>query len=106
MKFKKGDQIIITLGKDRGKKGKIEKVFPGENKIMVPGVNIFKKHVRPRGEGQPGGITDVVRPLSVAKIALVCPRCSRATRIGFHPTGSKADKKDKIRICRKCKAII
>ena len=83
MKFKKGDQIVVTAGKDIGKKGKIEKVFPKTDKVLIPGINIYKKHVKPQGEGKPGGIIDIVKPLPVSNIALLCPKCGSATRIGF-----------------------
>lgn len=101
MKFKKGDEIIITAGKDRGKKGKIEKVLPKDNTLFVPGLNVYKKHMKKRDEKTPGGIIDISRPLKVSNIALICPKCSKATRIGYQFAGV-----DKKRICRKCKSII
>ena len=101
MKFKKGDEVIVTIGKDRGKKGKIEKVFPEEEAVLVAGVNIYKKHLKPRGEGKPGGIIDITKPLSVAKIALICPHCGKPTRVGYQIQGDT-----KSRFCRKCKGVI
>ena len=101
MKFKKNDEIIVTLGKDKGKHGKIEAVYPSEQEILVGGINMFKKHKKPQGQGNPGGIIDITRPLSVAKVAVVCPHCSKPTRIGFEKKGS-----EKIRVCRKCGGII
>jgi large subunit ribosomal protein L24 len=101
MKLKKGDQVIVTIGKDKGRKGKIEKVFPRLNKVLIPGINVYKKHVKPQGEGKPGGIVDVVKPLSVSNVALLCSKCGQQTRVGY-----KVDKNDKYRICRKCQAII
>lgn len=102
MKLKKGDKIIVIAGKDKGRKGKIEKVLPKSAKVLIPGINVYKKHVKPRGEGQPGGIVDIVKPLSVSNIALLCPKCKQPTRIGY-----KIDKSGgKHRICRKCQAVI
>ncbi len=101
MKFKKDDEVLVTSGKDRGKKGKIDKVFPRENTVIVAGVNLYKKHLKPRGEGKPGGIIDITRPLNVAKVALICPKCGKATRVGY-----QIEAKGKIRICRKCKGVI
>ncbi len=101
MKLKKGDQVIVTVGKDKGRKGKIEKVFPRLNKVSIPGINVFKKHVKPQGEGKPGGIVDVVKPLRVSNVAFLCPKCGQQTRIGY-----KVDQKEKHRICRKCQTII
>ncbi len=101
LKFRKGDEIIITAGKDRGKKGKIEKVFPKDNTLFVPGLNVYKRHMKKRGEKNPGGIIDISRPLKVSNIALICPKCSKPTRIGY-----KIEGVTKKRICRKCNSII
>lgn len=97
MKLKKGDKIKVMTGKDRGKEGAIEKVWLKENKVTVAGTNLFKRHLKPRGQGQKGGIVDIARPLSVSKIGLVCPKCKQVTRIGYKLTA-----KEKVRICRKC----
>lgn len=101
MKLHKGDEIIVTAGKERGKRGKVERVLPTENRVLVAGVNIYKKHMKPRGQNQPGGIIDIVRPLPISNVAFVCPSCGKPTRIGFEVKGDT-----KKRICRKCgKAI-
>jgi large subunit ribosomal protein L24 len=97
MKLKKNDQIIVLYGKDKGRKGKIEKIFPKTNKVLVPGVNVYKKHMKPQGEGRPGGIIDKVFPLPVANVELLCPKCSQKTRVGYQVT-----KGEKQRICKKC----
>jgi large subunit ribosomal protein L24 len=98
IKFKKGDTVKITMGKDKGREGNIEKVFPKTDKVLVPGVNIYKKHVKANltADGK-GGIYELPRPLSVAKIAIICPNCKKQTRVGF-----KIEKDVKIRVCRKC----
>ena len=101
MKIKKGDQVKVMVGKDAGKDGKIERVYPKSDKVLVLGVNLFKRHMKKRGEDQKGQIVDVPRPLPVANVSLVCPKCKKTTRVGF-----LLDKKDKKRICRKCKALI
>lgn len=98
MKFKKGDQIIVTGGKDKGKKGKIEKIFPQKGKVLVPGVNMYKRHQKARSQKEPAGIIDIIKPLPIANIAVICPKCSLPTRIGWILEGS-----GKKRICRKCK---
>lgn len=102
MRLKKGDQVIIIKGKDKGRKGKIEKVFSKVGKVLVPGINVFKKHARKQSEKKPGGIIDIVKPLSVSNVALVCPKCGKPTRIGYQIDKSGT----KNRICRKCQAII
>jgi len=101
MKYKKGDTIIVTVGKDKGKKGKIEKIFPASSKLLIPGINVFKRHMKRKDEKNPGGIIDIVKPIAVSKIALVCPSCGKPTRIGMLVT-----KSEKVRICRKCEKKI
>ena len=101
MKLKKGDEVIITSGKDKGKKGKIEKTFPKRELILLPGLNIFKRHMKKKDEKNPGGIISFPRPLPLANVALICPKCGKPTRVGY-----KIDKNKKSRICRKCKSNI
>jgi large subunit ribosomal protein L24 len=95
-KFKVGDQVKITSGKDEGKDGKIERLFPKEQTVLIPGINVYKKHLK-GSQGQKGGIYDVPRPLSFAKIALLCPKCKKGTRVGFKIIENK-----KLRVCKKC----
>lgn len=102
IKFKAGDTIKVTLGKDRGREGKIEKIFPKDLQVLVSGVNLYKKHVKATpGSNQKGGIYEIPRPLPFSKISLVCPKCKKVTRVGFKITGGQKE-----RICRKCKREI
>lgn len=101
MKLKKQDQVIVIAGKDKGRKGKIEKVLPKKMSVLISGINIVKKHVKPKGEGKPGGIVDVPKPINVSKVALLCPKCGGPTRIGYLVT-----KTGRERICKKCQAVI
>lgn len=103
IKFKIGDTVKITAGKDKNREGKIEKILLKKEKVLIPEVNIFKKHVKGSAtqKGQKGGIYDVPRPLPFAKIALICPKCKKATRIGF-----KTIDKKKVRVCKKCRKEI
>lgn len=96
MKFKKGDEVIVTAGKDKGKKGNIEKIFPTQNRVVIPGINIYKKHIKAKGQNAPGGIVDIVKPLPISNIALICQNCGKPTRVGYTVNGEKK------RICRKC----
>ena len=96
LKLKAGDTVKITAGKDKGREGKIEKIFPKQTKALIPGVNIYKKHVK-GSQGQKGGIYDIPRPLDFAKIALICPKCKKMTRVGF-----KIVDNSKSRVCKKC----
>lgn len=101
MKFHKGDQILVTGGKDKGSKGKIDRVFNEDQTVLIAGVNMYKRHLKRRDDKNPGGMVDLPRPLSVGKVALLCPKCKQPTRIGFEITT-----KGKKRICRKCKQSI
>jgi len=104
-KIKRGDKVKIVSGKDKGREGVVEKVFPRKATVLVSGVNLYKKHARARGAGKPGGIIDITKPLPVAKVALICPRCGRQTRVGYQL--SKEEKKQtKTRFCKKCKETI
>lgn len=101
MKLKKGDEIIITLGKDKGRRGKIERVDTKDDVVLVPGINVFKRHMKRRDDKNPGGIVDFPRPMPLSKVSLVCPKCKKATRVGYSLAG-----KDKQRICKKCGQMI
>jgi len=101
MKIVKEDTVLIISGKDRGKKGKVLDVFPKENKAMVEGVNLKKKHQKPKKSGEKGQIISLPGPLSLSSVKLICPKCGKAVRVGFKVTG-----KDKVRVCKKCKQEI
>ena len=97
MKIKKGDTIIVISGKDKGKKGKILQVFPKDNRIVVEGINLRKKHVRPRRQGEKGQTVEMPSPFQVSNIKIICTKCKKPTRIGYSLT-----KDNKVRICKKC----
>ena len=99
LKFKKGDTVKITIGKDKGREGKIETIDVKKLVAVIPGVNIYKKHVKgsPTDSSQKGGIYEIPRPLPFSKIALICPKCKKQTRVGF-----RVLQKEKVRICKKC----
>lgn len=101
MKLKKGDEIVITAGKDRGKRGKIETVFVKKGRILVPGLNIFKRHLKRQDEKNPGGILDIPRSLPIGNVAFVCPKCHKPTRLGVDRGTNKKE-----RICKKCKQLV
>lgn len=99
MKILKGDQVKILLGKDKGRAGQVLVSFPKAQKIIVKGLNLFKKHVKPQN-GQKGGIVEKERSILISKVALVCPSCAKAVRVGYN-----VDKNGvKTRICKKCQA--
>ncbi|MCL1823135.1 MAG: 50S ribosomal protein L24 [Oscillospiraceae bacterium] len=96
---KKGDEVMIISGKDKGKKGKVLQCAPSEGKIIIEGRNIVTKHVKPRKQGQLGGIVKAEGALYACKVMPVCSKCDKPTRVGHE---LKKDKK--IRICKKCGA--
>lgn len=101
MKFKKGDKIKVGAGKDKGREGVIEKVYSKQNKVLITGVNIYKKHVKKNEQMPQGGVVEVSRPLDISKIIMVCPKCKKQTRIGYEIIKNK-----KSRICKKCKSAL
>lgn len=102
MKIKKGDVVLIISGKYRGKKGKVLKTFPKEKKILVEGVNLVKKHQRPKKEGEKGQIIEMPSPIGVSNAKLICPKCEKATRVGYKIISNLKNQKSKVRICKKC----
>jgi large subunit ribosomal protein L24 len=101
MKIKKKDQVKIMSGKDKGRTGQVLKVFPQQARVLVEGINIYKKHIKAQ-RGQAGTIIERERPIAVSKLSLVCPSCQKPTRVGY-----QIDKnKEKYRICKKCHSLI
>ena len=101
MKLKKGDNVQVTVGKDRGRQAKVEMVNTKTATVFLAGINQYKKHRKPQSGGQPGEIVTISRPVKIANVALVCPKCKQITRVGFRLTDDK-----KLRICRKCEMEI
>ena len=101
MKVKKGDNVLIIAGKDKGRTGKIMRAIPKDRMILVEGINLKKKHVRPKKEGEKGQVVDIPAPLDVSNIKLICPKCGKATRVGY-----KIEKDIKSRVCKECKSAI
>ena len=99
MKIKKGDNVIVLSGNDKGKTGEVLEIIPKTQKIIVKGVNIRKKHVKPRKAGEEGGIIASEFPIHSSKVNIICPKCGKATRIGY-----EINKDVKVRICKKCGA--
>lgn len=97
MRIKKGDQVQIIAGKDKGKKGKVVRTLPSLGKIVVEKLNIVKKHVKARREGEKGQRVEVAAPLDASNAMLVCPQCGKKTRVAY-----KVEAKNKVRVCKKC----
>lgn len=99
MKLRKGDTVKVLSGNDKGKTGEILEVIPKTEKIIVKGINIRKKSVKPRRQGEQGGIIPSEAAINSSKVALVCPKCGKATRIGY-----VVENGEKARVCKKCNA--
>lgn len=99
MNIKKGDTVKILSGNDKGKTGEVIDVIPKTEKIVVKGVNIRKKHVKPKKQGEEGGIISVECAIHSSKANVVCPKCGKSTRVGY-----TVEKDEKVRICKKCGA--
>lgn len=101
MKIRKGDNVIMLNGKDRGKKGAVTKTSPASNKVVVEGLNMAKNFIRARKQGQKGQIVAKERFVSASSVALICKSCGKQTRIGYRVDGAS-----KARICKKCGAEV
>ena len=101
MKLRIGDEILVEKGKDKGRRGKVERVFPSNDRVLVAGVNIYKKHQKPV-YGKSGGEIEITRPLPIGSVTLVCPHCGKSTRVGFEILKDGT----KVRICKKCERKI
>ena len=99
MRIKKGDTVQVLSGNDKGKTGEVLEVMPKTSKVVVKGINIRKKHIKPRKHGDEGGIIPVECAIFSAKVNVVCPKCNKPTKIGY-----EMDKDQKVRVCKKCGA--
>jgi large subunit ribosomal protein L24 len=99
---RRNDNVLVTTGKDRGKRGRVLKVLPEKNRVIVEGVNIIKRHTKPNpGRQIKGGLVEREAPLHASNVQLVCPECGKMTRIGHRLDGDR-----KVRICRKCDGVV
>jgi large subunit ribosomal protein L24 len=101
MKIKKGDTVLVISGKDRGKAAKVLRSLVKESRILVEGVNLKKKHMRRKREGEKGQMAQVPAPIPVSNVKFVCPSCKKAVRLGY-----RVSEKEKFRICKQCKAQV
>jgi len=107
MNIKKGDTVLIITGKDRGKQGTVSRAMPQDSKVIVEGLNIVKKHVRPQGQTRQGGVIEKAMPIQVSNTMLICTACGEPTRVahGRRPMGSD-QKLRPVRVCKKCHKVI
>jgi len=107
MNIKKGDTVLIIAGKDRGKQGVVSRAMPQVNKVIVEGLNIAKKHIRPQGQTRQGGIIEKAMPLQVSNTMLICTECGKPTRVGHERRPMGSDQKLRsVRVCKKCQKVI
>jgi len=101
MKIHKDDTVLIISGKDKGRKGKVIEALPKQNKIIVEGINLRKKHMKPKKSGEKGQIVETPAFLNASDAKIICSKCGKAARTGYKLEGKK-----KYRICKKCKQEI
>ncbi len=108
MHVKRGDEVLVIAGKEKGKRGKIRQSLPRESRVIVEGLNVVKRHMKARGPGKPGGIIDKEAPIHVSNVMLICPSCGRASRTGkrFLEEVDHKGRPRKVRYCKACDAII
>ena len=106
MKLRKGDRVKVIAGKDKGKRGKILQIYVARNKAVVEGINLAVKHIRPRRENEKGQKIEFPAPIDISNLTLLCPKCNRGSRIAYKILNQGKAKKEKIRICAKCKELI
>lgn len=102
MKIRRGDTVLVISGKDKGKRGKVRRAFPDENRVLVDGINMVKRHMRAQKGVRQTGIIEREAPIRVSNVMLICNRCDKPTRVGLRLLeGGK-----KVRICRSCHEVI
>ena len=109
MKVKKGDKVLITKGKDRGKSGKIARAMPAKSMVVIDGLNLRKKTIKAKRGGEKGRVISIAWPMRVENVMLICDACGKPTRAGFRSISGSRDLpqgKKKIRYCKKCEATV
>ncbi len=101
MKVHKDDTVLVISGKNKGKKGRVHRVIPKENRVLVEGVNIVKRHMKPRGTTMQAGIIEKEAPIDASNVMVVCGKCNKPTRIGYR----FLDNGNKVRFCKECEEV-
>ncbi|MFZ1081529.1 MAG: 50S ribosomal protein L24 [Candidatus Kryptoniota bacterium] len=105
MHVHKNDMVLVVSGNSRGKSGKVLRVLPDKQKVLVEGVNIRKRHTRPSAKIQSGGILEREMSVHVSNVMVVCPKCNKASRIGYAAVAGTGGRKQKMRVCKNCKEM-
>ncbi len=101
-RIQRDDLVQVRTGKDRGRRGQVRQVLPKQDRVVVTGINMIKRHVRATQIGQPAGIIEQEAPLQMSNVSVVCPECDLASRVGFRLRADGV----KIRVCKRCDADI
>ena len=101
LSVKKGDTVVVISGQDKGKKGEILHAAPADNRVMVKGVNMITKHVKPKRQGEAGGRIEQEGTIDASNVMIVCPKCGKATRVAHQFVDGK-----KVRVCKKCGKVM
>ena len=99
-RIRKGDLVLVIAGKNRGKRGTVQRILPDENRVVVEGVNLAKRHRRPTGRVRQAGIIEFEAPIHLSNVMFVCPKCSQPSRVGH----TLLDDGKRVRLCRRCKS--
>ncbi|NLL62317.1 MAG: 50S ribosomal protein L24 [Candidatus Atribacteria bacterium] len=102
VRLKKGDNVLVISGEDKGKKGKIVKIFPKENRVIIEGMNLLKKHMKPTQKSPQGGIVRQEGPVQISNVRLICNKCDKPTSVKHGLTKEQK----KVRVCKKCGEIM
>ena len=102
MRIRRNETVFILSGKDGGKQGKVQKIFPKEGLLLVEGINMVKRHKKPTGTVRQAGIVEQEAPISVSKAMLVCPKCNKPTSTGYTFLADKT----KVRVCKSCREVL
>jgi len=100
--IRKNDEVVVITGDDQGKRGKVHRAFPKENRLLVEGVNMVKRHMKPRANIRQAGIIEREAPIDISNVMLICTKCSKPTRVGFRVLEDKS----RVRVCKKCHEVI
>ncbi len=108
MHVRTGDEVLVIAGKNKGQRGKIKRAMPRDNRVVVEGLNIIKRHMKARGPRSPGGIIEMEAPIHSSNVMLICPSCGHASRTGkrFLDELDHKDRPRKVRYCKACDAVI
>jgi large subunit ribosomal protein L24 len=102
MQIRKNDMVVVITGKNRGAQGQVLRAMPDKGKVIVENINMVKRHMKPRAQGQPGNIVEKEAPIDASNVMLVCPKCKKGVRVGY----MTLENKTKVRVCKKCGTTI